>query len=405
MFVPKRSGWGGSLAVVVTIATSGCYNALSSGVAEAPNGPSRAFASWSPGANDTCTQEAHDQYTAIGPDGKLYPTWHPPVDASGCTFGHEHGRDPRGSDLFSKLDGIPFGYANEIADLFAPHVGFKIEWENDIEMSVGGGVKSSIFSITCDFLVELHQGSAGAGSFIQPQHELSYHTKCNDGTELDLTVLSVIGNAGEFVSSCTNEAVEVAPGQPAGAPDGGGRRKIPDRACIEQHILVPDGNSSNFRSGLRESWQMSQSLRTQNGKRLASVGPYFNVFNPSRYHDPASPNLVGRPIDLCFEVTAAGERAQGGPCEGVVAGMSFDDPNSPFNGAQRDVDINSIHISNSDGPQVWYTDVYGKNASQEPFAGSIKQFISQINNEAVTPSGPGIGRRRDYGAAGVHAPN
>ena len=40
----------------------------------------------------------------IGPDGKRYPTWHPPtvVDpATGgpCTFGHEHGRDPAGSDL------------------------------------------------------------------------------------------------------------------------------------------------------------------------------------------------------------------------------------------------------------------------------------------------------------------
>ena len=59
--------------------------------------PSRAFGIWNPGPNDTCTKEQHDAYSVVGPDGKLYPTWHPPTGPGGCTFGHEHGRDPHGS--------------------------------------------------------------------------------------------------------------------------------------------------------------------------------------------------------------------------------------------------------------------------------------------------------------------
>ena len=69
--------------------------------------PSRAFGNWHPGAHDTCTQEQHDAYSVIGPDGKAYPTWHPPTGPGGCSFGHEHGRDPSGSDLYADLDGLP----------------------------------------------------------------------------------------------------------------------------------------------------------------------------------------------------------------------------------------------------------------------------------------------------------
>src|SRR5688572_2712403 len=76
--------------------------------------PSRAFALWRPGPTDTCTQEQHDAYSAVGPDGKRYPTWHPPTGPAGCSFGHEHGRDPHDSDLWDKADGLPFGYANEV---------------------------------------------------------------------------------------------------------------------------------------------------------------------------------------------------------------------------------------------------------------------------------------------------
>ncbi|UCD25006.1 MAG: hypothetical protein JSW51_03530, partial [Gemmatimonadota bacterium] len=75
-------------------------------------GFSRAYDIWQPGPDDTCTREIHNQYSVVGPDGLLYPTWHPPIDpATGCSFGHDHGRDPSGSALYGEVGPIPFGLA------------------------------------------------------------------------------------------------------------------------------------------------------------------------------------------------------------------------------------------------------------------------------------------------------
>ena len=42
-----------------------------------------------PVAGRPCPQWVHDQYVTTGPDGKMYATWHPPVDPQfGCVFGH-----------------------------------------------------------------------------------------------------------------------------------------------------------------------------------------------------------------------------------------------------------------------------------------------------------------------------
>jgi hypothetical protein len=132
---------------------------------------------------------------------------------------------------------------------------------------------------------------------------------------------------------------------------------------------------------------------------------------PSRFYDPTQEGLVGRPVDVCYEETATGERAQGGDCDdstlnGTLPGVSWDDPRSAFDGAQRSVDINSNRINNEDGPEVWYTDPFGKNGRPEPFPGSVRQYIAAVNNVlAINPSGPTFGHRREYGGPSVHAPN
>ena len=98
----------------------------------------------------------------VGPDGKLYPAWHPPTvinPATGerCSFGHEHGANPRGSDIydwvatelaapaFTDRAGIPFGYASErLADSPRPTrvrrrasrttSGHKIDFADDVTL-------------------------------------------------------------------------------------------------------------------------------------------------------------------------------------------------------------------------------------------------------------------------------
>ncbi|MEZ4456127.1 MAG: hypothetical protein R2882_06200 [Gemmatimonadales bacterium] len=274
------------------------------GALDAP--ASVAFKAWTPGANDTCPIAVHQKYSTIGPDGKAYPTWHPPVDPeTGCTFGHEHGRDPHGSNLFKSVGDLPLGYANEQLDTFKPdgkrhedHFGHKYEWENDITMRVansGGGV----ISVKCDILYKLHQGTHSKDAFTNNLHEVVYHAKCNDGTEVHMTIMAAIGRAGEFTRTCDGARIQAGTPTPANSPNGGGQRVIPDITCVQRHLLVPDGSNSDDRAALHESWQQSLTLRTAEGRTIAHMNPYFQVFSPSRFYDPSKADVTGRPIEMC----------------------------------------------------------------------------------------------------------
>lgn len=405
------------LLLLIGFLVAGCDDAVLAGGDGPSRGDAVAFGIWTPGPNDSCTAEQHDRFSVVGPDGKRYPTWHPPTDpASGCSFGHEHGRDPRGSDLFGEVGMIPFGLANEALDVYDPntrrhedHVGHKIEWENDVRLSFDGAA-GAVLEITCDVLAKLHQGTHSKDAFTNNLHELVYHIRCNDGTRMHVTLMAAIGTPGEFVASCDRERrIQAGTATPPNSPSGGGKRAIPDRICIERHMLVPEGVRSNYDAALRESWETHNQIRTVEGRTIASFDPYFQALHPSRFYDPSKPNAVGRPMDVCYE-DQGGRAARDGLCEdatgnGAVAGITFDDPRSPFDGVRRFVDVNSNRIDNEDGPEVWYTDPFGRNARKEPFPGSIRQWIAQIDNTGRAGHGPSIGRQRHYGAAGVHPPN
>ncbi len=376
-----------------------------------------AYGKWEPGPFDTCTKAQHDAYSVVGPDGLLYPTWHPAVDPSGCTFGHEHGRDPRGSDLFGEVGPIPFGLANTALDTWDPqgrrhedHVGHKIEWENDIELSIGGGA-AALLTVRCDVLTKLHQGSHSKDAFTNNVHELVYHLRCTDGAGFSTTFLAAIGTPGEFVASCDrSRTIVVGTATPPSSPPGGGKRAIPDRVCVERHMLRADGSRSDFNAALRESWEVSGKIRRADGRTLVSFNPYFQVMAPSRFFDPAAPDFTGRPIDVCYEVTSDGRRASGGLCEsstgnGAIPGVTFDHPASDFKGVRRFVDINQNRVTNAEGPAVWYSDPFGKNARVEPFPGAVRQWIAVADNSAFDTHGPVIGKNRNHGDRSVHAPN
>lgn len=406
-----------ALSLAAVVAVSGSCEESPSEVVPEPIGNSRAYDVWRPGPGE-CAAAVHNAYSAVGPDGKLYPTWHPPSDpATGCTFGHEHGRDPRGSALYAVVGPIPFGYANEQQDIHDPttmrhedHVGHKVEWENGMRMSFDGGA-GEILDVTCDVLTKLHQGSHSKDAFTNNLHELVYAIRCSDRTEMRVTLLTAIGRPGEFVASCDRDRViPVGIATPPNSPAGGGRRAIPDRQCVEQHMLVPPGERSNYDAALRESWEVSVSIRRSDNRTIASADPYFQVLHPSRFYDPAMPDGVARPIAVCYESLPDGRAARDGLCahstaNGTITGVTYDDPRSRFNGVRRFVDINGNRVANANGPAIWYTDPFGRNGRTEPFPGSIRQFIARVDNSARVSHGPVIGRDRDYGAAGVRAPN
>jgi hypothetical protein len=382
-------------------------------------GPAFQYNIWVPGPSDTCTPEQHNRFSIVGPDGKRYNTWHPPVDpSSGCSFGHEHGRDPRGSKLYARTGPIPFGLANEALDTWdaqnprhEDHYGHKIDWENDIQMVRRDGVSGALFSVKCSVLAKLHQGTHSKDAFTNNLHEMVYHLDCTDGTEMHVTIMTAIGTAGQFNRTCDGQTVVVGTPTPANSPNGGGQRRMPDRTCVNQFMRVPAGQRSDIDRALHESWETSNAIRTENGHTLASFNPYFQVEMPSRFYDPAAPNVTGRPIDVCFETGPAGERATGGECKesidaGAVAGTTYDDAKSAFDGVRRFIDINDNNLDNKDGANVWYTDPFGRHGKREPFPGSIRQWVGSSKNDyGFDANGPVIGFDRFYGASTTHAPN
>jgi hypothetical protein len=381
---------------------------------------SRAYGIWTPNtvSGDTCSKEIHDRYWTYGPDGKVYPSWHPPVDpTTGCTFGHEHGRDPSQSKLIALT--LPFGYVNEQLSPNDPlyqrnedHVGHKVEWANDIEIS-----RDNRPYTKCNVLFKLHQGTHSPDALTNNLHELFYYASCGDGTKIQWRNLQAFGHGGKVHEGGCDSRVEVAIGTPvpANSPDGDGERKLPVKGCVEAETLVANGKGSD-RGALRENWIVGlfrQARPAPNKDMMSfSAGPYFQVNNPSRYFDPTSANKVSRPLDLCFkrgDLEWRGDET----CDAVrkqapQGGLAYTDPRSPFNGAERDVHMNGLSIHNAGGPTKWYSDVFGENLQTSPDTSKgiiLEQFIGSVDN---TPGGKrfdGPTLSGDYNHEGVHAPN
>lgn len=185
----------GGLAASLVLGAGGCGDGIADNSIPALS-RSHAVGQWSPSGLATCGAADHDRYVVSGPDGKLYPTWHPPVDPDKhCSYGHEHGADPRGSALHADVGDVPFGVAAEALDTWDAnhsrhddHEAQKIAWRNGVmlqQMVDGGRVD---IGVRCDYLVKMHQdgGAASSGAI----HELVYHVRCDDGTEIHSTTLA-----------------------------------------------------------------------------------------------------------------------------------------------------------------------------------------------------------------------
>jgi len=397
---------------------------------------SGAVGRWAPTAHDTCSAELHESFAVVGPDGKRYPTWHPPVvldPATGetCTFGHEHGADPRGSDLyrwvvkhfthkrFKSFAGLPFGLVNEALDVYAAqpgnegtptraedNVGHKVDFANDVQLLAADG--RTPLGVECDFLFKLHQGSHSADATRNNVHELIYAAKCSDGTKIISSTLSAFGAPNEFNSSCAPGGTVASSGAPE-YPTGGGSRSIPDRRCVDTWVLVPPSQGSSLWA-LYENWRSQNALRAADGSAIAFFDPDFAVFNPARFSDitGADPAGIGRTLELAW--VESGHPANRYPWTEVTAlePFPYSDPRSPFDGAQREFSIGQTRVANPGGPRYWFTDAYGEQGATAPFAGSVRQYVGPIDNSHRPALERQLfGRGHDHGGygSGVHAPN
>ena len=126
-------------------------------------------------------------------------------------------------------------------------------------VDLGSDVAGSLFKVKCDVLTKLHQGTHSKDAFTNNLHELVYHLKCSDGTELHTVFMAAIGTPGEFTRTCDgNVHVQVGPAVPANSPNGGGQRVIPDRTCVEQFMLVPPGQHRILLRTARELADLQQ---------------------------------------------------------------------------------------------------------------------------------------------------
>jgi hypothetical protein len=376
-----------------------------------------------------CSKEIHARYWTYGPDGKVYPTWHPAKDSSGCSFGHEHGDDPRPSDLYATSGWPAFGYVSEQM-LSLPtdrqrhedHVGHKVLSVNNVNVIQGDN--GSFFPpqgttvATCDVLLKFHQGTHSPDAFTNNIHELLLNERCaasNGGqiTEARYNAMIPLGRPGGFSpSECPGfggSFINVGPAVPADSPSDTTSlgRLITEPGCIQairdgkthQDPLYPNPVPFTV-SDMDDFWFSNVSVSSS--QLSFTLAPLFYVVNPSRYYDPAKSDKNGRIVDLCYTDLAGGDSCAQARRVTDQTGqkVTWDSTQSPFKGTLREFRPGTFSVRNS-GPTTVYTDVYGRNVSTTPFAGSIQQYFSGNSSTSLYVRGA----TRDYNADHIHAPN
>ncbi len=318
---------------------------------------------WTPVSGvDTCTQEQHDAHYTLGPDGKKYPTWHAPTDtnadSSTCTYGHEHGPDPRNFEPFYTeikrhfawdedgsgtietdelaTSGIPFGYVAEQLDAYntarsisaangqrhQAHTAYKIVYGTRVRNRMVGATPQA-YDLVCNHLVALNQNTASADAFASNMHEAIVAMDCANGTKaaeypvrLIVSGMMDFGNSTEFDAAALSNTVAqtIAPAQ-LPAPLNShinvttGRRALPGVVAgtnrMWDNAFVISSATSDLEKAIAELWSAEFSL-SNGATTYATVRPTVTALSPSRFYDPTATGLVGRTIDLCYTGLNAG---------------------------------------------------------------------------------------------------
>jgi len=373
-----------------------------------------------------CSVEVHARYWTYGPDGKVYPTWHPVRDASGCSFGHEHGDDPRPSDLYSSVGWPAFGYTSEVlagsasesSHRHEDHVGHKVLVVNNQNV-IQGDNGTSFFPpsgstiATCDTYLKFHQGTHSPDAFTNNLHELLLDLSCTQNGQtqsVSYKALMPLGRPGGFNSTdCPgpnlgSRFTSVGTAVPADSPSDTRSlgRLLTASDCVQAirdgktHFEVIENRDIPFDTNdLHEFW--FGTARLEGAGVSFNLSPLFYVLNPSRYYDPAASNRLSRSVDLCYN------GIRGSYCDQVRSQsgtVTWDDPRSPFKGTLREFRPGSFSLSTS-GSGTVYTDALGRNPSTTPFAGSVAQKFSGSTSSTLFVRGA----TRDYATSTVHAPN
>jgi hypothetical protein len=150
-------------------------------------------------AGKECPAWVHDQFVTEGPDGNMYPTWHPQVDPQqGCFFTHEHGDDPTTSQANSSLPA--FGYIGSLGGFSEPHEGFKVFVTN------AGFTNDEGRTALDSTRVVAHMGTGGTGRYSQQFHSLQVDL-VGRGREFHIQQMSDTGTPGSICNRAGRDFV------------------------------------------------------------------------------------------------------------------------------------------------------------------------------------------------------
>lgn len=375
----------------------------------------KSYGLWSPGKSWECPKWMHDTYWVKGEDGRVYPTWHPPTDFNPetntyCTYGHEHGDDPRASEVFS-INGMPaFGYVNEQLSLYDPanprhedHFGHKVFVANNWNLY---NPNNSSQTTSCDLVVKLHMGSHSPDALTNTAHEMFVSGQCSGLQPFNLKQLALFGAPGYFKEPespyCDTTLPSGITPLPSNQPTGGAHRAIPNKDCYGRGTV--DEQSSTVIKRTFEYWLTG----------MAGGDFYFRVTDPARFYDASSTTKIGRTVDLCS--ISSHPLAKTLMCQEVLAAgavnrVTWDDPRSFFRGTVNvENHFSALTFSNSSS-SVIYTDAYGRNARTSPNSSqgiTLKQTVPVQGFNYKVDGQASLFPSVDYSAGGrngVRAPN
>lgn len=300
-----------------------------------------------------CSDDLHASITATGPDGRAYPTWHPPVHESGCYFGHEDGADPRTSRANPALP--PFGYVAAQAGEQEPHEGFKVFVANAGTRSDEGKVAQA------DSRIVFHMGTSGIGRYATRLHSMMFDYRHADGRRVSLQGMADTGTA--VGSTCDRPRRGGRDFSTVGCPDS---YEIWTVRFLVMHPSDPYVGLDQSRAGLATSVAAFDPITTRvpgDDRRLLYTETYRNGATPN---DPMSP--LAR-----------------------------------YRGCDREAYDGPVYWNNARRPTTYYTDAYGRvQPSATALApGLLKQEVSATPRSRVDA----FKYRERFCHATVRAPN
>jgi len=370
------------------------------------------FGKWTPVFANECPGSVHDRYWAIAPDNRVYHTWHPSTDfVTGCQFGHEHGDDPRDSEIFDYAQGFPpFGYAMQqqmnLSDFEGrreDHVGHKVTVANNIRLAIGNSANVNITiwdtGITCDLLSKIHMGSHSVDAMTNSVHEYFLNLSCDDTKWAEPTAFSVkqlaqFGRPNEFVSWSDSPPLNTNMKGTVSSQIkkfDGSADNLTDPQVFPATSLAGDREHDGisamyehryYNKRQPEIWAMTRREGSpnppQNKRHSGAINidvpgggsveffPYYIVKNPSRLYDGPE-KTVRRTIEFCYPGTSSNRPVLNKAfCTGLPPTYPGEDywksPASPFNGGFRGVNFKGFGLANEGGPREFCTDAFGENA-------------------------------------------